>query len=71
MELQQKNYRTCKLIKNRIDLHLFDMAQLFANLGTDSTPEEIAEAYRRENEMIDMIAELDPQKAASIRPYEN
>jgi hypothetical protein len=47
------------------------MAQLFANLGTDSTLEEIQAAYKKENEMIDKIAELDPEKALSIRHYEN
>jgi len=47
------------------------MATLFANLGTDSTLEEIQNAYKRENEYIDKIAELDPDKALSIRPYAN
>lgn len=67
--MNNRNYRTCKLIKNRIDLYLFEMAKLFTNLGTDSTPEEVAEAYKIENEYIDKIAELDPTKALSIRPY--
>ena len=67
--MSNRNYQTCKLIKNRIDLYLFEMAKLFANLGTDSTIEEIQTAYIRENEMIDKIAELDPEKALSIRPY--
>jgi hypothetical protein len=66
-----KNYNTCKLVRNRIDLYLYEMARLFANLGTDSTLEEIQAAYRTENEYIDRIAELDPDKALSIRPYEN
>lgn len=66
-----KNYNTCKLVRNRIDLYLYEMARLFANLGTDSTLEEIQAAYRTENEYIDKIAELDPDKALSIRPYEN
>lgn len=64
-----KNYRTCKLTKNRIDLYLFEMARLFTNIGTDSTVEEIQQAYKMENEYIDKIAELDPEKAKSIRPY--
>jgi len=64
-----KNYSTCKLIKNRVDLHLYEMAQLFANLGTDSTEEEYRQAYIKENEHIDLIAEIDPAKAKSIRPY--
>jgi hypothetical protein len=66
-----KNYNTCKLVRNRIDLYLYEMARLFANLGTDSTLEEIQAAYRIENQYIDRIAELDPDKALSIRPYEN
>jgi len=69
MILDNRNYKTCKLIKNRVDLYLFEMAKLFANLGSDSSAEEYAEAYKRENEMIDKIAELDPEKARSIRPY--
>jgi len=69
MILDNRNYKTCKLIKNRVDLYLFEMAKLFANLGSDSTAEEYALAYKRENEMIDKIAELDPEKARSIRPY--
>lgn len=67
--MSRRNYRTCKLLRKQIDLYLFEMASLFVNLGTDSTPEEVAEAYRLENEYIDKIAELDPAKAASIRPY--
>jgi hypothetical protein len=47
------------------------MARLFTNLGIDSTLEEYQEAYRKENEYIDLIAELDPVKAQSIRPYGN
>ena len=67
--MNNRNYRTCRLIRERIDLYLFEMARLFTQLGTDSTPEEVAEAYRIENEYIDKIAELDPAKASSIRPY--
>lgn len=66
-----KTYHTCKLVRNRIDLYLYEMARLFANLGTDSTLEEYQEAYKKENEYIDLIAELDPVKAQSIRPYGN
>jgi hypothetical protein len=69
--LSNRNYQTCKLIKNRIDLYLYEMSRLFANLGTDSTLEEIQDAYRQENDYIDRIAELDPDKALSIRPYAN
>ena len=67
--MSNRNYRTCKLLREQIDLYLFKMASLFVNLGTDSTPEEVAKAYKLENEYIDKIAELDPAKAASIRPY--
>ena len=69
--MDTKNYRNCKLTKNRIDLYLSEMASLFTKLGTDSTVEEIQLAYIKENEFIDKIAELDPKKAQSIRPYGN
>lgn len=55
--------------KEAIDVLLKDMAKIFTNLGTESTIEEINEAYRQENELIDAIAILDPEKARSIRPY--
>lgn len=67
--MDTRNYQTCKLIRNRVDLYLFEMAKLFTNIGIDSTVEEIQQAYRIENEYIDKIAELDPEKAQSIRPY--
>lgn len=69
--MDTKNYRNCKLVRNRIDLYLYEMARLFTNLGTDSTVEQIQQAYIQENMMIDKIAELDPEKAQSIRPYGN
>lgn len=62
-----KNYYNCKLVKNRIDLYLYEMAKLFTNIGTDSTVEEIQEAYRKEKEYIELIAELDPDKANNLR----
>lgn len=62
-----KNYQTCKLIKNRIDLYLCEMARLFTYIGIDSTVEEIQDAYRREKEYIELIAELDPEKAERLR----
>jgi len=65
--INQKNYQTCKLIKNRIDLYLYEMSLLFVNLGTDSTVEEYQDAYRREKEYIELIAELDPEKADRLR----
>jgi len=63
----EKTYQTCKLIKNRVDLYLYEMALLFANLGTDSTAEEIKEAYAKESVFIDKIEELDPVKGSSLR----
>jgi hypothetical protein len=65
--INQRNYQTCKLIKNRVDLYLYEMAILFANLGADSTQEEVAEAYKREAEYIELIAELDPEKGDRLR----
>jgi len=64
---EEKNYHTCKLIRNRIDLYLYEMARLFTNIGIDSTVEEIQEAYLKEKEYIDLIAELDPEKANNLR----
>jgi len=63
----EKNYQTCKLIRNRIDLYLYEMASLFTNIGIDSTVEEIQYAYRKEREYIELIAELDPEKADRLR----
>ena len=65
--MDTRNYQTCKLIKNRIDLYLYEMARLFTYIGTDSTVEEIQDAYRREREYIELIAELDPEKADRLR----
>jgi len=65
--MDTKNYQTCKLIKNRIDLYLYEMARLFTYIGTDSTVEEIQDAYRREREYIELIAELDPEKKERLR----
>lgn len=69
--INQKNYRTCKMIKMQVDELLHEMAVLFTNLGTESTQEEVDRAYKLENALIDKIAEIDPNKAMSIRPYEN
>lgn len=63
----EKNYQTCKFIKNRIDLYLYEMAKLFTNIGIDSTVEQIQDAYKREKEYIELIAELDPEKADRLR----
>ena len=65
----KSKYYTCKLTKERIDLYLYEMAKLFTQLGVDSTKEEYEEAYRKENEYIDLIALLDESKAKSLRPY--
>jgi len=64
---EEKNYQNCKLTRNRIDIYLYEMSKLFTNIGIDSTEEEIQEAYRREQEYIDRIAELDPVKANNLR----
>lgn len=65
------NYQDCKLTKAKIDDLLHRMAILFQNLGSDSTIAEVQDAYRKENELIDQIALIDPAKAQSIRPYNN
>jgi hypothetical protein len=57
--------------KEQVDDLLRQMASLFTNLGSDSKLKEIEEAYKKENELIDRIAEIDPDKARSIRPYNN
>ena len=63
----EKNYQTCKYIRNRVDLYLYEMSRLFTNIGTDSTEEEVQEAYKREAKYIELIAELDPVKADRLR----
>jgi hypothetical protein len=65
--MNNKNYYTCKLIRFQVDEILEEMARLFTNVGTDSTLEEIQEAYRKERELIERIAELDPDKANNLR----
>ncbi len=65
--MTEKNYQTCKLTRNRIDLYLYEMARLFTNIGTDSTAGEIQEPYKKEKEYIELIAELDPEKADRLR----
>lgn len=57
--------------KEQVDDLLRQMAAIFTNLGTDSKLEDIREAYKKENELIDRIAEIDPEKAQSVRPYNN
>jgi hypothetical protein len=43
------------------------MARLFTNIGTDSTLEEVQYAYAKEKEYIELIAQLDPDKADRLR----
>jgi hypothetical protein len=71
MDMSNANYQNCKLKRAEIDAILQEMAAVFTNLGTDSTLEEVQWAYNRENELIDKIALIDPDKAQSIRPYGN
>ena len=65
--MTEKNYQTCKLTRSKIDDYLYEMARLFTKIGTDSTAGEIQEAYRKEKEYIELIAELDPDKADRLR----
>jgi DNA-directed RNA polymerase subunit F len=65
--MDTKNYQNCKLTRNRIDLYLYEMAKLFTNIGTDSTLEELQNAYEKEREYIELIASLDPEKADRLR----
>lgn len=46
--MSKRNYQNCRLIREQIDLYLLKMSILFVNLGTDSTPEEVARAYELE-----------------------
>jgi len=62
-------YFTNKGIKRRIDLLLRDMAMLFARTGKDSTHQELKEALRMEQDLIDQIKALDPNFEKRIRPY--
>ncbi len=63
----EKNYQNCKLIRLKVDTLLQEMASLFTNLGTDSSPEEVKAAYEKEKELIERIAQLDESKADSLR----
>ena len=63
----EKTYQTCKLIKTKIDNHLQEMSSLFANLGTDSTEDEVMQVYLEESYLIDKIEWLDPVKGRSLR----
>jgi len=50
---------SCK--KEFIDTRLRRCANLFANLGTDSTPEERLYAYQKEEELLKQIAKVDKE----------
>lgn len=49
-----------------IDRYLHRMAQLFQNLGTDSTPEERIYAKEEERRLIGRIADLDLEYAQRL-----
>lgn len=63
----ERSYHKCKLTKEKVDAILQQMASLFTNLGIDSSTEEVEEAYRKERELIEKIAELDENKANNLR----
>jgi len=52
-----------KCTKEFIDNRLEKCATLFANLGTDSTEEEIKEAYAKERMLLEEIAKVDKEKS--------
>ena len=63
----ERSYHKCKLTKEKVDAILQQMASLFTNLGIDSSTEAVEEAYRKERELIEKIAELDENKANNLR----
>lgn len=52
-----------KCTREFIDNRLKKCATLFANLGTDSTEEEIKEAYAKERMLLEEIAKVDKEKS--------
>lgn len=62
-------YFTNKGVKRRIDELLRQMAMLFANTGKDSTHEELKNALRKEQDLMDQIKVLDINFEKRIRPY--
>jgi hypothetical protein len=62
-------YVTNKGIKRKIDELQHQMVVIFANTGKDSTNDEMREAYRQENILMDKIQSLDPNYEKRIRPY--
>jgi len=51
----------CRCVKDYIDERLMQAASIFANLGTDSTPEEVVFAYQEERRLIKEIANVDQE----------
>tara|TARA_R110001606_G_scaffold219342_2_gene367196 strand:+ start:3976 stop:4197 length:222 start_codon:yes stop_codon:yes gene_type:complete len=62
-------YVTNKAIKRRIDEIQREMALIFASTGKDSTNDEMREAYRKEQDLMDKIKVFDPNYEKLIRPY--
>jgi hypothetical protein len=60
----------CAEVKKQTDELLFEAAKIFANEGKDSTPEEMAIAYEKEQEILLEVKRLDPELGASIMVYE-
>ena len=52
-----------KCTREYIDLRLAKCATLFANLGLDSTEEERAAAYAKEEMLLKQIAKVDKEKS--------
>jgi|13_taG_2_1085334.scaffolds.fasta_scaffold07126_11 predicted nucleic acid-binding Zn-ribbon protein len=62
-------YFTNRGVKRRIDELQREMASIFANTGRDSTNDEMRQAYRKEQELMDKIKDFDPNYEKLIRPY--
>lgn len=56
-------------VRHQIDGILFEMAQLFANTGMDSTLAEHKQALKKEQDLMDEIDKIDPEFGKVIRPY--
>lgn len=54
----------CKRAKG--DDLLQKCSSLFAHLGTDSSEEEVTEAYRQEKCMLEQMAQFDPERAERL-----
>lgn len=55
-----------KCTKEFIDSRLRRCASLFANLGKDSTKEEVAAAYAKEEKLLKEIAAVDKEKSERL-----